>query len=324
MNDGKSQRIAALSKAAQNKKHLASEATDKAIKKLTNSHQPITIANVARLAGVSTSYIYKYPELKERIRFLSQQQRPVTSQKTASNNSQATIIYTLRSEIKRLNTILLESRQANQLLIGKLSQQQDTQKFLEHLKWENKNQAQQIQELQSEIESLKQELEKAQHPKVSSSEKIIDFHKETKPAQIIDSFIDGELQSELQLLGIRFNESLNKLVKSSSQQQVKNALSVVKEALSTGTKVRSKVGLFRKALESGWIPSQSDEEREASQLETTFSEWYCLAKASGIVTASQKTEQGIIVYEPTGQAISFETMLKRGWTVEYLRQRQQR
>jgi hypothetical protein len=324
MNDGQNKRIAALSHAAQEKKRFASEATDKAIRKLTSSNQPITIANVARLAGVSTSYIYKYPELKERIHSLNHQQRPVLSPKTASNNSQATIIYTLRSEIKRLNAVLLESKQANQLLIGRLSQQPDTQKLLEHLKLENQKQAEQIQQLQSESEFLKQELELAQAPKVSISEKIVNFQKENKSAQILDYFPNEELQFELKFLGIKLNESLKKLVESSSQQQVKNALSVVKEALSTGTKVRSKVGLFRKALESGWVPSQSDEERETIQLETTFSEWYNLAKASGLVIASQKTEQGIIVYEPNGQAISFETMLERGWTLEYLRQRQER
>jgi hypothetical protein len=312
MNDGQNKRIAALSHAAQEKKRFASEATDKAIRKLTSSNQPITIANVARLAGVSTSYIYKYPELKERIHSLNHQQRPVLSPKTASNNSQATIIYTLRSEIKRLNAVLLESKQP------------DTQKLLEHLKLENQKQAEQIQQLQSESEFLKQELELAQAPKVSISEKIVNFQKENKSAQILDYFPNEELQFELKFLGIKLNESLKKLVESSSQQQVKNALSVVKEALSTGTKVRSKVGLFRKALESGWVPSQSDEERETIQLETTFSEWYNLAKASGLVIASQKTEQGIIVYEPNGQAISFETMLERGWTLEYLRQRQER
>ncbi|MGH8000469.1 MAG: DUF6262 family protein, partial [Brasilonema sp.] len=133
MNEGQNKRIAALSHAALEKKRLASEATDKAIRNLTSSHQPITIANVARLAGVSTSYIYKYPELKERIHSLRNQQRPVTSQKT-TNNSQATIIYTLREEIKRLNVMLGESKQANQLLIGQIYQQQDTQKLLEHLR----------------------------------------------------------------------------------------------------------------------------------------------------------------------------------------------
>ncbi|AUB35125.1 hypothetical protein COO91_00984 [Nostoc flagelliforme CCNUN1] len=66
------------------------------------------------------------------------------------------------------------------------------------------------------------------------------------------------------------------------------------------------------------MASQLDEEREANQLEATFSEWYKLAKASGLVIASQKTEEGIIVYEPNGQAISFENMLERGWTLDYL------
>lgn len=166
MNSGKIRRIAALSNAALEKKRLATEATDKAIVNLTSLNQSITVANVARLAGVSTSYIYKYPELKERIDSLRNQQVPVrTSQKAASNNSQTTIIYTLREEIKRLNTMLGESKNANQLLIGKIYQQQETQNLIGYFKSENKKQAQQIQELQSEIDIIKQELQFFKSPK---------------------------------------------------------------------------------------------------------------------------------------------------------------
>jgi hypothetical protein len=262
MNDGKYKRIDALTKAAQSKKRLALEATDKAIRQLTSSNQPITIANVARLAGVSTSYIYKYPELKERIHFLSQQQRPVTSQKTASNNSQSTIIYTLRSEIKQLNAMLLESKQANQVLIGQLYQQQDTQKHLEHLKSENQKQAEQIQQLLAEIELLKSESEKTQLHLVPNCENISLSGQENQQEKIIDDLVDEELKSELKLLGIRLNAPLIKLIKSSSEQQIKNALTVVKEALSTGRKIRSKLGLFRKALEENSEASHLDEERQ--------------------------------------------------------------
>ncbi|AUB35126.1 transposase [Nostoc flagelliforme CCNUN1] len=157
MNSGKIRRIAALSNASVEKKRLATEATDKAIRNLTSLNQSITVANVARLAGVSTSYIYKYPELKERIDSLKNQQIPVrTSQKVASNSSQTTIIYTLREEIKRLNIMLGESKNANQLLIGKIYQQPETQNIVEYFKDENKKQVQQIQELQNEIDIIKQ------------------------------------------------------------------------------------------------------------------------------------------------------------------------
>jgi len=325
MNSGKIRRIAALSNAALEKKRLATEATDKAIRNLTSLNQSITVANVARLAGVSTSYIYKYPELKERIDSLRNRQIPVrTSQKAASNNSQTTIIYTLREEIKRLNIMLGESKNANQLLIGKIYQQQETQNIVEYFKDENKKQAEQIQELQNKIDIIKQELQFSQTTKVHHPPQIIPFNNNTISEQVIDITINSEIKSQLEQVGIKLNPTLTKLIESSSRQQVKNAISIVQETLLTGTKIRSKVGLFRKALESDWMPSQLDEEREANQLEATFSEWYKQALASGLVIASQKTEEGIIVYEPNGQAVSFETMLERGWTLNYLQLQNQR
>lgn len=325
INQGKNRRITALNNAALEKKRLATEATDKAIRNLTSLNQSITVANVARLAGVSISYIYKYPELKERIDFLKNQQKLVlTPPKSASNNSQTTIIYTLREEIKRLNTMLGESKQANQLLIGKIYQQQETQNLIGYLKSENKKQTEKVQELQKEIDSIKQELQFPQTSFVSNSDNFIPLDDKIISEELIDRAINSEVKFQLEQVGIRLNPTLTKLIKSSSQQQVKNAISIVKEALFTGTKVRSKVGLFRKALESGWMPSQLDEEREANQLEATFSEWYKLAKASGLVIASQKTEQGLMVYEPNGQAISFENMLERGWTLDYLQLQNQR
>lgn len=325
MNSGKFRRIAALSNAALEKKRLATEATDKAIRNLTSLNQSITVANVARLAGVSTSYIYKYPELKERIDSLRNQQVPVRiSQKAASNDSQTTIIYTLREEIKRLNTMLREFQSANQLLIGKIYQQQETQNLIGYFKSENKKQAQQIQELQNEIDIIKQELQFSQVTKVHHHSKIIPLDNNIVSEKIIDITIYPEIKSQLEIVGIKLNPILTKLIESSSVQQVKNAISIVQETLLTGTKIRSKVGLFRKALESDWMPSQLDKEREVNQLEATFSEWYKLAKASGLVIASQKTEEGIIVYEPNGQAISFENMLERGWTLDYLQLQNQR
>lgn len=324
MNQGKNRRITALNNAALEKKRLATEATDKAIKNLTSLNQSITVANVARLAGVSTSYIYKYPELKERIDSLRNQQVTVqTSQKAASNNSQATMLYTFKQEIKRLNTMLEESQHTNQLLMGQIYQHQETQNIIVDLKGENKKQAEQIQELQNEIGSIKQELQFYQQNSVSPNAKVIHLDDKMISDELIDITINPEIKSRLQQVGIKLNPTVAKLIKSSSPQQVRNAISVVQEALFTGTKVRSKVGLFRKALEFGWMPSQLDEEREANQLEATFSEWYKLAKASGLVIASQKTEEGIIVYEPNGQAIPFKNMLERGWTLDYLQQKNQ-
>lgn len=67
--------IAALTKASQKKKQEAFEKTEKAIANLIAQKQKITIRSVAREAGVSVSYIYKYPELAYKIQTLREQQK---------------------------------------------------------------------------------------------------------------------------------------------------------------------------------------------------------------------------------------------------------
>ncbi|HEY9767376.1 MAG TPA: DUF6262 family protein [Coleofasciculaceae cyanobacterium] len=67
--------IRGLSLASKKKQQEALLKTEKAIAKLTDNNQKITIRSVAREAGVSTSYIYKYPELAYNIQRLREQQK---------------------------------------------------------------------------------------------------------------------------------------------------------------------------------------------------------------------------------------------------------
>jgi hypothetical protein len=67
--------VIALTQASQKKKQIALEKTEKAIANLITKKQKITIRAVAREAGVSVSYIYKYPELAYKIQTLREQQK---------------------------------------------------------------------------------------------------------------------------------------------------------------------------------------------------------------------------------------------------------
>ena len=68
-------KISGLNRTSQKKKQDALEKTEKAIAILVKKRQKITIRSVAREAGVSVSYIYKYPELAYKIQRLREQQR---------------------------------------------------------------------------------------------------------------------------------------------------------------------------------------------------------------------------------------------------------
>lgn len=255
MNSSKNKRIEVLSEAALSKKRHSEEATEKAIKKLIAENQPITVANVARTAGVSTSYIYKYPELKSRINFLKTQQTSSLLQKnSASDNSKSAIIHTLRLEIKRLNSHLAESQRTNQLLLGKIYEHQETENICRNLNQENIKQLELIKQLQSELLNMKQDLLVFQQKLDTNQVQPILTQESESDYQVIDGIIGFKLQSELSQLGIKLNTTLIQLIQSLTGNQVKDALSFVNEVLSTGKKVRSKAALFRTALEMNCPP----------------------------------------------------------------------
>lgn len=114
---------------------------------------------------------------------------------------------------------------------------------------------------------------------------------------------------------------MKKIIASKTEQQINNALGAVEEYLASGKKVKSKAGLLRKALEENWLPNLTDEERKVASVSDNFPEWFKLAKDQGIVQASQGTPKGILVLEPTGDWILLETMIEKGWTLEYLQKR---
>jgi len=97
---------------------------------------------VAREAGLSVSYLYKYPEIKERIEILRKQQlkadKPTTAQK-ASDNSKTVIIYQLRERIKQLEAEVIGLRRVNEGIAGRLYHLQGADDLAERLKVENES-----------------------------------------------------------------------------------------------------------------------------------------------------------------------------------------
>ena len=94
--------------------------------------------------------------------------------------------------------------------------------------------------------------------------------------------------------------------------------------MSTGKQIKSKAGLLRKALEESWSPNLTEEERVISFADESFCEWFKLAKDQGLVQASQGTSGGILVLESNDEWTPMQTMIEKGWTLEYLQERSKR
>ena len=321
--DGKEQRIAKLNAVQQQRKQECIDRTEKAISKLLQNNERVSFGAIARIANVSVSYLYKYPELKERIQDIRDQQvknaRKLTRPQTASEKSKQVMIKQLRERINTLEWEKKELKKQTEKMTGELYQIGIKLDLFDSVKQETIRQAEEIKKLKAELESTKNELSVCQTKSLESNPKVTPINQKLNP--LTDTQIDDNLKAKLSNLGIRLNSTLKKIISSSTQQKVNSAISAVEEYLATDKKVKSKAGLLRTAIEEGWTPNLTDEERQLTQVHDTFSEWFKLAKDQGIVQASQGTSKGILVLESTGDWIPLETMIEKGWTLEYLQQR---
>lgn len=322
--DGKEQRIAKLNAVQQTRKKECIERTEKAMAKLLQNNERVSFGAVARIANVSVSYLYKYPEIKERIQDIRDQQvknaRKITRPQTASEKSKQVIIQQLRERINTLEWEKKELKKQNEKMTGQLYQIGIKLDLFDSVKQETLRQGEEIKKLKAELETTKNELAACQTKLVEVHPKVTPINQKIQES-VPDTRINDELKTRLSNLGIRLNATLNKIITSTTQQEIHNALSAVEEYLATDKKVKSKAGLLRTALEEGWKPNLTDEERQFNKVTDTFSEWFKLAKEQGLVQASQGTKDGILVMESTGEWTPLTTMMEKGWTLEYLQER---
>ncbi len=325
--NGKEQRIAKLDAVQQQRKQDCLDRTEKAISKLLQNNERVSFGAIARIANVSVSYLYKYPEIKDRIQDIRNQQlkntRKLTRPQTASENSKQVVIKQLRERVNTIEWEKTELKKQNEKMTGELYRIGTKLDLFDRVNSQAIEQAEEIKQLKLELEQARNELDICKSKLIENNPKVTSISKKIEESNNSQE-IDNQLKAKLSELGVRLNATLKKIIASKTQQQINNALSAVEEYLASDKKVKSKAGLLRKALEENWTPNLTDEERQLSQVNDTFSEWFKLAKDQGIVQASQGTSKGIVVLEPTGNWTPLETMIEKGWTLEYLQQRSDR
>ena len=102
---------------------------ERAIGELRQANKPITFPNVSQAAGVSISWLYKQPEIRERIQHLRDQQRkrrgaqpPQVLRSDATDASRDAIIAALKEQIKELRAENQELRKQLEVVYGQLRQ----------------------------------------------------------------------------------------------------------------------------------------------------------------------------------------------------------
>ena len=236
-----SRKIEALLEAAAQKSQEAHERVEKALERMLKQNQKINFQTVAQSANVSTAYLYKYPELKNRIITLRDQQKNQSKPKqtpVASDNSKTVMINALREETKRLRTEMTELRRVNEALTGRLHQVQSSRDLVERLKVEN-------EALKLQVKDLTERVILNPTP----------VNNVTPISQGAKSSISDAIKSELEQLSIPLNSTLSKRIKAATEERVLAAITALKDQLTKG-QVTNPGGWLATAIQDGWTVAE--------------------------------------------------------------------
>ena len=116
--------VEGLRQSAIQRHQTALQRTDEAIRTLLKEGRAITFQSVHEVAGVSTAWLYRQPDVRRRIMELRDQrsgphQAPYTA---ASDSSKTAMVDTLKQRVRRLEQENRELRRQIEVLYGQLSQ----------------------------------------------------------------------------------------------------------------------------------------------------------------------------------------------------------
>ncbi|MEC4882231.1 MAG: DUF6262 family protein [Scytonema sp. PMC 1070.18] len=244
-----------MQEAAAQKALVTAERVEKALERMIKQGQIISFKSVAHSANVSTAYLYKQEDVRNRIETLrdQQKQRPKLKQvPPASDNSKSVIISTLKEENKRLRNEIDELRRINESLTGKLYQLQGASDLTERLRGENEKLIHEVQELKQELANLESKL----------PQKVTPITKAARKSKEIPELIQKKLES----LEIKLNPTLTKLITTSDEQEVIRAFLAVEQYIQQND-VNNIGGLVVQAIREKWEPSPSLQKPNSKNLE---------------------------------------------------------
>ncbi|WP_107667125.1 DUF6262 family protein [Cyanothece sp. BG0011] len=225
----KEERIKTLKATQETRKQETLDKVNKAIERLLKTGAKISFQAIAREANVSVPYLYKYPELKERIQQLRSQQRKMPSyqvnQPPVNAKTHSQMVGRLKKRIQQLEEENKELKRKNEALAGQVYRVHSLQEQVERQK-----------DLIVTLESRLKEPPKAEVIPITSKAKL----------QINDS-----IKTQLDELGIPLNTTLTKTIKGASKDTVLAAIEAVKHQLEK-REVDNPGGLLNKAIQEGW------------------------------------------------------------------------
>lgn len=304
--DTRDSRIKTLKKTQESRKQDCLERVYKAIERLQKIGAKINFHTVAKEANLSVSYLYKYPELKQHVAQIRSQQSsmPVSLVAKPGSSSHAKVVSRLKQRIHQLEAQNQELRRKNEALAGQVYR-------VHYLHEQVERQQQTIEDLTTRLKEFHAQASIAKVTPIAQAKSLhISGSEEPKSTSKC-----GNIQSQLDTLGIKVNSTLAKLIKVAPEEIVLKAIGALKEALAA-TKVRNASGFLVEAIRNTWIPNEGYEQKVELN---AFKEWYPLAQSLKLVLAATQFDGVQYVLTLENQWVPFE-QIASDYPLEKLRE----
>jgi uncharacterized protein YigA (DUF484 family) len=247
-----------LKKAQATRKEESLERVYKAIERLQKIGGKINFPAIAKEANVSVSYLYKYPELKQHIGELRNQQSSIPRHfitKSTTSDAQAKIVSRLKERIRQLEERNTNLQRKSEALAGQVYR-------VHHLQEQVTRQEQTIQDLESRLKAA------SNTPFAPSTAKV------TSITQAKTYSGNDLIRQEIERSGVRLTETLKRVICQYDETRVSLAIQAYNQYKELHS-ISSPGGCLRKAIEQGWMPNQLLTKQSSEQDE--FDRFYAIA-----------------------------------------------
>lgn len=247
-SDTKQARVDNLQQVQAARKEDSAERVFKAIERLQKIDGKINFTTIAKEANVSVSYLYKYPEIKQRIAEVRNKQRsfPISPVTHPNSSSTGKIITRLKEKIQQLENENKELKRKHEALAGQVYR-------VHYLQEQVERQQQIIEDLQG----------RAKEQQVASKVTSISSKRKT--------VVTEQIHSQLDALDIGLNPTLTKTIQSADESTVLAAIEALKDQL-TKKDIPNPGGWLNQAIKEGWtkpeIAPQTSSPKPAHQVVT--------------------------------------------------------
>lgn len=256
------QQTAVLLKTQEERKQQALQKVFQAISELAENGQPLTFPNIAKVAGVSISYLYKWPQVKEYIQSLreqkAQQLHPTQPQdKEPGPHSLKTLHEVAKKRIQELEAELRDLKRQNEMLKGHVTE---------------------VYELRDECNRLRAQLHELTAPKPASKVVPLQLLPAHQPSRTQADKVSQEILETIERLGIKPGVRLLREIPKHSPELVRLSIAAFEQYRSK-TRVDNPSGCLLKMI-------QDEAEPNLPQLlitpeESEFDHWYAEAIRTG-------------------------------------------